>query len=425
MQFLAITLCLVALLASANSQKLMRPPPPKRNPPPPPVFAPNCTFLVGGATSISTDQSSTTPAVSAAGFAFTMMNLFNQSKTAFGKYYAVGSGAGIRGFTNKSSPVYCTAFSDDPMSDAQETAFNGQYPQPSADFSFKLTIPAVLAGYGFFANAGTKTTRKTQTLRLTGVDVYNIYYGGGNGDRYSWKSAKFQSAKDGKVVSNTTDSAFLASTIIPYSRSDSSGTTALFKTFFYYAKCGAPGVTCPAATLASLPAELTTISSAPFPAPWVTADFVASGTAALCTAASAQLGAVAYSQRAICGPKVNLVEIAIKNKAGSYVTSLQADGLKISQAAPITIPAFDKPWKSVTLLYSNGAATPPIVSYVYFFIRKRYPASQFPLVSKFALYITSQNSALLNAQSAELLVSVNVTRLQAANSFIKTNVFAY
>lgn len=431
MKFLAIALCLVAVLASANGQ-IKRPPPPKKNPPPPPFVAPRCNFLVGGATSISNNASTTSPAFSTLGYAVQMMTLFNETAniTFSGRYYAVGSGGGITGFTNKAAPVYCVGFSDDPMTDAQETAFNTAYPPTSAGASFKLTIPAVLAGYGFFANPGSKTTRKTQTLRFTGADLYKIYFGGGSNKNvtYQWKSTVFDSAKDGKVVSNTTDSAFVNSIIRPYSRSDSSGTTALIKSFFKYALCGPPGSIpdCPTSVASTLPAQLTTISSAAFTGTgWYTGFFTASGTTALCTAVNSVLGSVGYSQRAICNQRPQLVEIAIKNKAGVYVTSLDAGSTGITTAAPLVATAYDKPWTTVTLLYSNGAATPPIVSYVYAFIRKRYPASQIAIVKKFGLFITSSASALVKAQEAELLVAIAPSKLVDENTAIKNNVLSY
>lgn len=425
MKFLAIALCLAAVLANANGQ-LKRPPPPKKKPPPPPFVAPLCTYLAGGASSI-TGNSSGTPVTATAGYSFNMMKLFNAtlSGTAFGKYYSVGSGAGVSGFTNKTNPVFCIGFSDDPMTDAQETTFNGQYPQLSAGVSFKLTIPAVLAGYGFFVNAGSKVTKKTQTIKMTGVDMYNIYYGAGKNTRYTWSSTAFLAAKETTVVANKTDTSFMGTTIIPYSRSDSSGTTAVFKTFFYFANCPT-STSCTSTQIAALPAELRTLSSAAFPSTWVTGATANKvyGTTALCTQANSVLGSVAYSQRAVCNPRTLLVEIKIKNAFGTYIASTDS-GATLSSAVPRTTPDFDKPWSSVNLVYTIGAQTPPIASYVYFFIRKKYPASQFVVTQKFALFLTAPSTALLQAQSADLLVAVEASRASAANTAIKNLVSKY
>lgn len=90
------------------------------------------------------------------------------------------------------------------------------------------------------------------------------------------------------------------------------------------------------------------------------------------------------------GHKLGLSEIALKNAAGKYLTSKEADVGSVTSQVPL--PAADASWADVSLMNKPGDTTWPITTFSYLYIRKDLTAMgrSSAAVKAFAEFIISQ-----------------------------------
>lgn len=240
-------------------------------------------------------------------------------------YQAVGSGTGISNFN---AGTYVVALSDSPMKLEEET-IAGTVPL----LYKKLTLPIILARYSFFING-----LQDGVAKLDAKQTYAMYKSSG---KISWKSLKVPLAGNVKAVA----------------RSDSSGTTFVIKRFW---KKGG--------TTFIKDFGDANFNSKKMPMAGLT---FAQGTDGVCRAAGKTKGAVCYAQVGVCNllvPDAKLGEAAIKNLASSFVLASTADA---AQAIPRILPPRVNSYNAVgdQTILQKGSKTPPIVSFVYAFIR--------------------------------------------------------
>jgi len=236
-----------------------------------------------------------------------------------------------------------------------------------------------------------------------------VYYGSANTRTYTWNFKSFQSAPD--TLSNKTDASFLGVQIKPYSRDAGSGTTQLIKSFFQ-AVMQAAGRTYDGSTLDAP-------NGNPFPSTWTTSAFLASGTSGLCTTAASVKGAITYSQKSVCSNKSPLIEVKVKNRAGFYIGSTDTRA-NYTTALPTSLPAYDKPWSAVSLLFQIGSDTPHCVLCLLLQLRKKYPSTQVAIVKKFGAWLTSSNQSLAGIVARNGLIAISPTRRVQSNTAINS-----
>lgn len=245
-----------------------------------------------------------------------------------GAYSAVGSGAGIAGF---SASKIAIAASDDPMTVAQDRGSLS-----------KFTFPQVLTTYSFING-------RSSRIRLSPAQIWGIY----NGRISTWNQIRGSG---------------LTGAIIPVVRAEASGTTELVTKWLQRNRAGIP-------------------SSQVNLGPWSPGSrrlVRQKGSAALAAYVKAHPTAIGYVQTGI-GTKYKNYEIAIRNPAGAYV---KATGSNVVQVVPRSLPSPAATWSGVTLLNSPGKATYPIASFVYLFVRRTYGRSS-PPVKAFLTYLLS------------------------------------
>jgi phosphate transport system substrate-binding protein len=288
---------------------------------------------------------------------------FNKlGKGTFPAYASVGSTAGINGFN---TGLYALGLSDNPMNTTQD----GQTPKGG-----KLTIPVTLETDSFI-------TKKAKGLKISGSSLASVYLG----KITNWSSFKEASA-----------------TIVPVCRSDGSGTTDLITTYFKDMNSAWPAAYVGQGTLLG----------GPFNKALIGAD----GSSAVVSAVSGNVNAIGYVQS---GLATNVAyEIGITNPAGQYVFATNANPV---QSIPRTLPAYTASWASVTLEDQPGAATYPIASFIYSFIRQTYSGSPFSttnaaLTKNFLLY--TQTSAAQSSGSAYFFFAIPSSLTSAATTAI-------
>lgn len=263
-------------------------------------------------------------------------------------YQAVGSGKGISNFNDG---TYAVALSDSPMkADTTEENAPG-----SVSLSLKkLTLPIILARYSFFIN-GVDDGK----ARMDAKKSYAMYK-----TKPTWKSLGV--SLPGKVV--------------PVGRSDSSGTTFVIKRYWKVA-----------GTTFLKDFGNSEFNSKPLP---MAGLVLGAGSDGVCKAAAAAKGRVCYAQVGVCNQKVpdaKLGEVALKNKADQYVLASTSDA---SLAIPRLLPPRSASYNAVgeQTIFQKGSKTPPIVSFVYAFIRYKGLASAGPLGATGKAILTCINS---------------------------------
>lgn len=215
------------------------------------------------------------------------------------------------------------AFSDFPMTAAQEGG-------GIAKTYGKLTLPMFVALYTFYISGAPKGGAK-----LSAVQTYKMYK---ESTTTSWKSLGVNG-----IVGN----------VRAIAREDSSATNAAIKN--YWIKAGTRFV-------ADFPNSRADTGKFPFPG-----LVFKSGAAGVCAEAATKAGSVCYSQAGLCN-EVTLGEVLLKNAAGKFVFATAASA---TAAIPRTLPPrTTAPW-SVDLIWTTGAGTHPIATFVLAFIRAK------------------------------------------------------
>ncbi|CAI5487174.1 unnamed protein product [Closterium sp. Naga37s-1] len=254
----------------------------------------------------------------------------------FGKYDPSSSSNGVAGFYNG---TYLIGASSEPISADKEIA---TIP--------KITVPLAIVTYSFFVTkaAGAKP------LVLNAKQSFDII----SGATTSWADVPGAAA------------AKLTGPITRVARSTKVATTAIVQQMWLKAGAGYPagGDT----------------TGKPFTYDGLT---FAATNGDMCTKIAGTPGSIGYSHTGGCKNKAGVAEVALKNRKNVAVSSLSWNPIV---ALPAKVPAPDKSWDSVDLIWTANAKAPPMVSMQYSFIKKNLKKPKVPngaVAKAFLLFI--------------------------------------
>ncbi|CAI7816064.1 unnamed protein product [Closterium sp. NIES-54] len=254
----------------------------------------------------------------------------------FGPYDPSSSSNGVAGFYNG---TYLIGASSEPISADKEIA---TIP--------KITFPLAIVTYSFFVTkaAGAKP------LVLNAAQSYQIF----SGAITSWGDVPAAAA------------AKLTGTITRVARSTKVATTAIVQQMWVKAAAGYPA------------------SSDTTGKPFTYTGLVFAATSGeMCTKIAGTPGSIGYSHTGGCKNKPGVAEVALKNRKNAAVLSLNWNPIV---ALPTKVPAPDKSWDTVDLIWTANAKAPPMVSMQYSFIKKNLKTPKVPngaVAKAFLLFI--------------------------------------